>query len=111
MKKNNKPENNKKNFTKLKDKKYNLKKFINKNHNKSKEEIIEHNIEKILNGNNNNNNEEIVENNILKQNNYPKEENGIISEEIYDLPDLSFIRNKLHISIVKRKTINEDELN
>ena len=105
---------NKNNSTKLKknnNKKYNLKKFINgKNNKKPKEEIIEDNIERIINGNKNNS-EDILENNILKLNNYPKKDNEFINEEIYDLPDLSYIRNKLNISIVKRMKINEDELN
>ena len=105
---------NKNNSTKLKknnNKKYNLKKFINgKNNKKPKEEIIEDNIERIINGNKNNS-EDILENNILKLNNYPKKENEFINEEINDLPDLSYIRNKLNISIVKRMKINEDELN
>jgi len=96
---------NKNNSTKLKknnNKKYNLKKFINgKNNKKPKEEIIEDNIERIINGNKNNS-EDILENNILKLNNYPKKENEFINEEIYDLPDLSYIRNKLNISIVKK---------
>ena len=105
---------NKNNSTKLKknnNKKYNLKKFINgKNNKKPKEEIIDDNIERIINGNKNNS-EDILENNILKLNNYPKKDNEFINEEIYDLPDLSYIRNKLNISIVKRMKINEDELN
>ena len=104
---------NKNNSTKLKknnNKKYNLKKFINGKNKKPKEEIIEDNIERIINGNKNNS-EDILENNILKLNNYPKKDNEFINEEIYDLPDLSYIRNKLNISIVKRMKINEDELN
>ena len=105
---------NKINSTKLKknnNKKYNLKKFINgKNSKKPKEEIIEDNIDRIINGNKINS-EDILENNILKLNNYPKKDNEFINEEIYDLPDLSYIRNKLNISIVKRMKINEDELN
>ena len=104
---------NKINSTKLKknnNKKYNIKKFINGKNKKPKEEIIEDNIERIINGNKNNS-EDILENNILKLNNYPKKDNEFINEEIYDLPDLSYIRNKLNISIVKRMKINEDELN
>ena len=94
-----------------KPKKLNLNKFINKNNNnKSKEEIIENNIDRILNQNKTNG-KDIKENNILRQVKYPRKGNTLINGETNDLPDLSYIRNKLHISIVKGKKINEDELN
>ena len=76
---------------------------INNKHNKKeKREIVEYNIDRILDQNKNNKNQ---------QNYYPKEEFNFLKEEIRNLPDLSYIRNKLKISIIKMNKINENELN
>ena len=119
---NNKLKNNKFNknnndeiaLTKLKNKKLNLNQFMGLNKNKNDSKVNNNNInieneEDIMNNdkeiisykskeNNKNINKEILYNNNLK--------NG----KIIDFPDLSYIRNKLNISIIKRKKINEDEL-
>ena len=96
---NSNPENkNKSILLKGKDKKFNLNKFINKNIDKDKE-----NNEKNISDNKNNN--------VLKQQNHLKiEDKDFMNGKSLNLPDLSYIRNKLHISIVKREKINEDEL-
>ena len=85
------------NLTKLKNVSIN-----NKHNKKEKREIVEYNIDRILDQNKNNKNQ---------QNYYPKEEINFLKEEIMDLPDLSYIRNKLKISIIKMNKINENELN
>ena len=85
------------NLTKLKNVSIN-----NKHNKKEKREIVEYNIDRILDQNKNNKNQ---------QNYYPKEEFNFLKEEIMDLPDLSYIRNKLKISIIKMNKINENELN
>ena len=98
---------------KIKDKKFNLKKFINKNNNISKEGKAENLIERVINTNTSNNINEIIDisnHNKLKLNNDSKKEDCLNKEEVNDLPDLSYIRNKLNISIIKRMIINEDEL-
>ena len=96
---NSNPENkNKSILLKGKDKKFNLNKFINKNIDKDKE-----NNEKNISDNNNNNA-------LKKQNHLKIEDKDFMNGKSVNLPDLSYIRNKLHISIVKRKKINEDEL-
>ena len=84
------------NLTKLKNVSIN-----NKHNKKEKREIVEYNIDRILNQNSNKD----------QQNYYPKEEFNFLKEEIMDLPDLSYIRNKLKISIIKMNKINENELN
>ena len=85
------------NLTKLKNVSIN-----NKHNKKEKREIVEYNIDRILDQNKNNKNQ---------QNYYPKEEFNFLKEEIRNLPDLSYIRNKLKISIIKMNKINENELN
>ena len=85
------------NLTKLKNVSIN-----NKHNKKEKREIVEYNIDRILAQNKNNKNQ---------QNYYPKEEFNFLKEEIRNLPDLSYIRNKLKISIIKMNKINENELN
>ena len=85
------------NLTKLKNVSIN-----NKHNKKEKREIVEYNIDRILYQNKNNKNQ---------QNYYPKEEFNFLKEEIRNLPDLSYIRNKLKISIIKMNKINENELN
>ena len=131
---NNKLKNNKYNknnndeikLTKIRNKKLNLNKFIslykNKNNskvgnhninNEKKEEIINNDEERISNEskeNNKNEDKKIFYNNILEINNYPIEKNNLNNGKIMDFPDLSYIRNKLNISIIKRKKINEEEL-
>ena len=85
-------------LTKIRNKKFNLNKFINKNGNKTKAEIIEKNIERI------------IDKNIY----LPDNNNFYYSEEgnnFENLPDISSIINRLHFSVIKRKKINEDELN
>ena len=85
-------------LTKIRNKKFNLNKFINKNGNKTKAEIIEKNIERI------------IDKNIY----LPDNSNFYYSEEgnnFENLPDISSIINRLHFSVIKRKKINEDELN
>ena len=84
------------NLTKLKNVSIN-----NKHNKKEKREIVEYNIDRILNKNNNKD----------QQNYYPKEEFNFLKKEIRNLPDLSYIRNKLKISIIKMNKINENELN
>ena len=102
-------------LTRIKDKKFNLQKFINKNNNISKEESIENNIDRIINKRNNDykiNDIKSFNDNMKEQNHFPiKEKSDLFNDKINDLPDLSYIRNKLKISIIKRKKINEDELN
>ena len=96
---NSNPENkNKSILLKGKDKKFDINKFINKNIDKDKE-----NNEKNISDNNNNNA-------LKKQNHLKIEDKDFMNGKSVNLPDLSYIRNKLHISIVKRKKINEDEL-
>ena len=99
---NNKNHNkNEKTLTKIRNKKFNLNKFINKDNNKTKAEIIEKNIEDIINKN------KYLLNNInLSNSNYSKYENNC-----ENLPDISSLINRFHISVVKRNKINEDELN
>ena len=85
-------------LTKIRNKKFNLNKFINKNGNKTKAEIIEKNIERI------------IDKNIY----LPDNDNFYNSEKgnnFENLPDISSIINRLHFSVIKRKKINEDELN
>ena len=85
-------------LTKIRNKKFNLNKFINKNGNKTKAEIIEKNIERI------------IDKNIY----LPDNNNFYYSEEgnnFENLPDISSIINRLHFSVIKRKKINEEELN
>ena len=85
-------------LTKIRNKKFNLNKFINKNGNKTKAEIIEKNIERI------------IDKNIY----LPDNDNFYNSEKgnnFENLPDISYIINRLHFSVIKRKKINEDELN
>ena len=89
-------EMNTNNLTKLKNVSIN-----NKHNKKEKREIVEYNIDRILNQNSNKD----------QQNYYPKEEFNFLKEEIRNLPDLSYIRNKLKISIIKMNKINENELN
>ena len=85
------------NLTKLKNVSIN-----NKHNKKEKREIVEYNIDRILDQNKNNKNQ---------QNHCSKEEFNFLKEEIRNLPDLSYIRNKLKISIIKMNKINENELN
>ena len=125
---NNKLKNNKYNknnndeikLTKIREKTLTLKEFINLytikdepkvDDTEKKEEIINNDKERISNeGNDNNKDKEKLDNNILEINNYPIEKNNLKNGKIMDFPDLSYIRNKLNISIIKRKKINEDEL-
>ena len=98
---------------KIKSKKFNLKKYINKNNNISKEGKAENIIEQAINTNTKNNINEITDisnHNKQKFNQDSKNENYLNEEELTALPDLSYIRNKLNISIIKRMKINEDEL-
>ena len=85
----------------------------NKNKIKEKREIVEYNIDRILNQNNENNNKDniIQKDNNNIQNYNSKGEFNFLKEEIMDLPDLSYIKNKLKISIIKIDKINENELN
>ena len=49
---------------------------------------------------------------VLKDNYYLNKRNGNMNEvDINEIPDLSYIRNKLHVSVVKRIKITEDEIN
>ena len=96
--------------TKLKNKaKINKVKTKEKEKEKEKRDIVEFNIDRILNKNNiiNSNDNDTI------KNNYPNDGFNFLKEEIpcLDLPDLSYIRNKLQISIIKRNKIYEDELN
>ena len=94
--------------TKLKNKSK-INKVKTKEKEKEKRDIVEFNIDRILNKNN-----VIVSNdNDTIKNNYPNDGFNFLKEEIpcLDLPVLSYIRNKLQISIIKRNKIYEDELN
>ena len=84
-----------------------------------------------LNGSNNNNDQKDDENmpynklndmfrklllkrpfDIMKQNYYLHNNNkNNDSDDLDEIPDLNYIRNKLHVSIVKRIKITEDEIN
>ena len=49
---------------------------------------------------------------VLKDNYYLNRRSGDMNRmDINEIPDLSYIRNKLHVSVVKRIKITEDEIN
>ncbi len=48
--------------------------------------------------------------NIIKQNYYYKDNKNKKKDDSNEIPDLSYIRNKLHVSIVKRIKMTEDEI-
>ena len=103
--------NNYKNLNKINKNKYNNKnlyKKINKN-SKNKNilrKYIIHNWNKDLKNFSDIYNKNKPHINLIKDNFFTKKENN---EDMDGIPDLSYIRNKLHVSVVKRIEITEDD--